>query len=40
MSQARFCVNCGYYENLNKIIPNDSKTRNFDVEEVEIFKIF
>ena len=40
MNQGYFTVNCGNYENHNKIIPNNSETRYFDVEEVEIYKIF
>ena len=32
--------NSNYFENYNDIIPNEKKNRSFDVEEVEVYKIF
>ena len=40
MNQGHFTTGCENYENHNKIIPNDSKNRYFDVEEVEVYKVF
>ena len=43
MTQGEFLyysdINDIYFENFNKIIPNDKKNRFFDVEEVEVYKI-
>ncbi len=41
MSQGDFQYtnSCGF-EDYNKIIPNEGKNRYFDVEEVEVYKIF
>ena len=40
MNQGSFSFGCSNYENHDKIIPNESKSRTFDVEEVEVYKIF
>ena len=40
MNQGYFSFSCSNYENHDKIIPNESESRNFDVKEVEIYKIF
>lgn len=42
MNNGNFLYRIGddiYFENINDIIPNDKKDRNFKVEEVEIYKI-
>ena len=42
MNNGKFLYRIGddiYFENINDIIPNDKKDRNFKVEEVEIYKI-
>ena len=40
MNKGNFSFGCSNYKNHDKIIPNESKGRTFDVEEVEIYKIF
>ena len=41
MSQGDFqYTDISRFEDHNKVIPNEGKTRYFDVEEVEIYKIF